>query len=85
MAAVLLILALRLLTGALRLSKSGGDATSDPQFAEPAETVTRPPEMKGEDGLSPMADDPSARWEAVELTPVDKTAEELGREEAAED
>ena len=84
-AALLLILALRLLTGALRLSKSGGDATPDPQFAEPAETVTRPPEMKGEDGLSPTADDPSARWEAVELTPVDKTAEELGREEAAED
>ena len=30
-------------------------------------------------------DDPSTGWEVVELTPVDKTAEELGREEAAED
>ena len=84
-AVVLLVLALRLLTGALRLSKSGGDATPDPQFAEPAETVTRPPDLGGEDGLSPAVDDPSAGWEAVELTPVDKTAEELGREEAAED
>ena len=84
-AVILLVLAIRLFTGALRVSKSGGSATPDPQFAEPAETVTRPPEMKGEEGLSPAMDDPSAGWEVVELTPVDKTAEELGREEAAED
>ncbi|MBR2796404.1 MAG: hypothetical protein IKE17_01465 [Clostridia bacterium] len=84
-AVALLVLALRLLMGALRLTGPGGVTTPDPQFAEPAQTVTRPPEMRGEDGLPLPADDPSAGWEAVELTPVDKTADELGREEAAED
>ena len=84
-AVLLLVLVIRLATGALKLSRSGGSGTPDPQFAEPAQAVTRPPEMTGEAGTSPVADDPSAAWEAVELTPVDKTAEELGREEAAED
>ena len=41
--------------------------------------------MEGEDGKAPILDDPSAGWAQTELTPVDKTAEELGREEAAED
>ena len=84
-AVLLLLLVIRLVSGALNLTRSKGTGTPDPQFAEPAETVTRPPEMKGEEGLSPAMDDPSAGWEVVELTPVDKTAEELGREEAAED
>jgi hypothetical protein len=84
-AALLLVLVLRLVSGALRLSGAGGTGTHDPQFAEPAEAVTRPPEMEGEDGMAEMPEDPSAGWVETELTPVDKTAEELGREEAAED
>ena len=84
-AVLLLILVIRLASGALNLSRSGGSGMPDPQFAEPAEIVTRPPDMNGEDGAAPAADDPSAGWEETELTPVDKTAEELGREEAAED
>jgi len=82
---LLLALVIRLFSGALNLSRADGAGTPDPQFAEPAEAVTRPPEMEGEDGTAPMADDPSAGWVETELTPVDKTAEELGREEAAED
>ena len=83
--AVLLVLVVRLLSGALSLSRTDGTGMPDPQFAEPAETVTRPPEMEGEDGKAPISDDPSVGWAQTELTPVDKTAEELGREEAAED
>lgn len=85
-AAILLIaLAVRLVTGAFNVARKGGSGGTDPQFAEPAETVTRPPELKGEGRPDGTDADPSAQWEAVELTPVDKTAEELGREEAAED
>ena len=84
-AVLLLVLVIRMVTGALNLSRSGGTGPRDPQFAEPAEAVTRPPELEGEDGVPSTVDDSSAGWEAVELTPVDKTAEELGREEAAED
>lgn len=84
-AVLLLLLVIRLFSGALSLSRTGGAGTPDPQFAEPAEAVTRPPEMEGEDGTALMSDDPSAGWAQTELTPVDKTAEELGREEAAED
>lgn len=84
-AVLLLAMLIRLFSGALNLSRTDGAGTPDPQFAEPAETVTRPPEMAGEDGMAAMPDDPSAGWVQTELTPVDKTAEELGREEAAED
>ena len=84
-AALLLMLVLRLFFGALSLSGAGNSGTQDPQFAEPAEAVTRPPEMEGEDGMAEMPEDPSAGWVETELTPVDKTARELGREEAAED
>ena len=82
---VLLVLVIRMAVAALNLTSPGGSGTADPQFAEPAEIVTRPPEMAGEGSPSPMADDPSAAWEQGELTPVDKTADELGREEAADD
>ena len=84
-AAALLVLLVRLFSGALSLSRTDGAGMPDPQFAEPAETVTRPPEMEGEDGMPLMSEDPSDGWAETELTPVDKTAEELGREEAAED
>lgn len=85
LAALLLVLVLRLFFGALSLSGAGGSGTQDPQFAEPAEAVTRPPEMEGEAGMVAMPEDPSAGWAETELTPVDKTAQELGREEAMED
>lgn len=85
-AAILLIaLAVRLVSGAFSVARKGGSGGTDPQFAEPTETVTRPPELEGEGRSDETDGDPSARWEAVELTPVDKTAEELGREEAAQD
>ena len=84
-AVVLLILVIRMAMAALNLTRSDGSGAVDPQFAEPAEAVTRPPEMAGEGAPAPVADDPSAAWEQVELIPVDKTADELGREEAAED
>ena len=83
-AAVLaVILAVQLFSGTLRLLNTGGETTRDPQFAEPAESATRPPELD-EDGW-PVArdDDPSANWVYAEETPVDKTAEELSREAAA--
>ena len=79
LAAVLLAAGLvRLLGSAVRASRTGGEGGRDPQFAEPAEVVTRPPESEGE----PLAleEDPSAAWEQGELTPVDKTVEELARE-----
>lgn len=84
-AAVLaVILAAQMLTGALRLVRGDGGATSrDPQFAEPAESVTRPPELFGEDAAAASDEDPSASWDLGVQTPVDKTAEELSREAAA--
>lgn len=84
-AALLIMLLVRMIAGAFNLSRSGEPGVPDPQFAESAVTVTRPPEMAGESGAPDTHDDPSAGWEAVEMTPVDKTALELAREEAAED
>ena len=75
-----IIFAARLLSGAIGWMRAdGGTGEPDPQFAEPAQTVTRPPELMGEDG-NPASDDPSAGWDLGEQTPVDKTAEELSRE-----
>ena len=82
--ALLIFLVVRLFSGALRLGRDGGVGEPDPQFAEPAEQITRPPELTG-GGESPFTDDPSAHWVQTEQTPVDKTAEELGREAAAAD
>ena len=78
------VLAAQLFSGTLRLlNTDGGPTTRDPQFAEPAETVTRPPELTGEGEFSDWMDDPSAHWELGEQTPVDKTAEQLSREAQA--
>ena len=75
-----IIFAARLLSGAIGFVRSGsGSGAPDPQFAEPTETVTPPPELADEDG-APVADDPSAGWDIGEQTPVDMTAEELARE-----
>ena len=84
-AILLIALAVRLVSGAFSVARKGGSGGTDPQFAEPAETVTRPPELEGEGRPDGTDADPSVQWEEVELTPVDKTAEELGREEEAED
>ena len=85
LAVLLTLLIGRLILGALSLTRPGASGAPDPQFAEPAETVTRPPEMAGEGQPPEREDDPSAGWEQVQLTPVDKTAEELGREAEADD
>ena len=82
LAILAVIIGVKMLSGTIGLIRSdGGAAEPDPQFAEPAETVTRPPELMGEDG-APVADDPSAGWDLGVQTPVDKTAEELSREMA---
>jgi len=81
--ALLAVGAVRLFTGALRLARTGGTGEPDPQFAEPAEVVTRPPELGGEGEYEPLPEDPSAGWDQGEQTPVDKTAEELSREAEA--
>ncbi|MBR1822478.1 MAG: hypothetical protein IJ769_12780 [Clostridia bacterium] len=71
----------RLLLGALSLLRADGGATErDPQFAEPAATVTRPPELSEEGEYRLQEDDPSSNWTVQEETPVDKTAAELSRE-----
>lgn len=83
-AAVLaVVLAAQLFSGTLRLLNSG-ETTRDPQFAEPAESATRPPELD-EYGrpVDPDAD-PSKDWVYEVETPVDKTAEELSREAETE-
>ena len=51
---------------------------ADPMFAEEAEvmTATQPPEEAGA-----VSRDHSAEWVVTEQTPVDKTAEELIREQ----
>ena len=76
------VLAARLASGAL--NRVGGASERDPQFAEPAEAVTRPPELIGEAGAPGAEGDPSEHWDLGEQTPVDKTAEELSREAARE-
>ena len=84
-AAVLAVsLAAQMIGGTLRLLRDGGATARDPQFAEPAETVTRPPELDGNGEPVALDDDPSASWVYEAETPVDKTAEELSREAAAE-
>ena len=57
--------------------------TRDPQFAEPAENATRPPELDENGQPLDLGDDPSANWVYEAETPVDKTAAELSREAEA--
>ena len=77
------VLAVQLLSGSLRLLRSGGNGEADPQFAEAAVRETRPPEMD-ESGTPPdLGEDPSQGWVYENETPVDKTAEELSREAEA--
>lgn len=74
--AVLLAVAFMLYrAGAALLNADFSASEPDPMFAEPAETVTRPPELDAEEEAPPhpTLDD---YVPAVE-TPVDKTAAEL--------
>lgn len=81
-AAVLaLVLIVRLITGMIGgLSRGGSER--DPQFAPTAEAVTRPPEPDEAAAPEALEEDPSLGWVYEAQSPVDKTAEELAREEA---
>ena len=81
-AALLVVLIVRLFTG-LAGGLHRGSEGADPQFAQPAEQVTRPPEMDEPASAEALEEDPSLGWVYENETPVDKTAEELSREEAA--
>lgn len=84
-AAVLaVVLAVQLLNGSLRLLRTGGPTERDPQFAEPAQNATRPPELDENGQPVDLAEDPSLGWVYEDESPVDKTAEELSREAAGE-
>ena len=83
MAVLLGALIVRLFSGALNLARPGGSGAPDPQFAEPAESVTRPPELAGEGFGGELSEDPSDGWDMGVQTPVDKTAGELSAEAAA--
>ena len=82
-ALLLVSLLVRLIAGAFGTARRGGAGERDPQFAEPAEVVTRPPELAGEGDWPRLGEDQSAHWDEGEQTPVDKTAEELAQEAEA--
>lgn len=81
-AALVLFFIVRLAMGMIG-GLSRGTTEPDPQFAPPAETVTRPPEPDATVAPEALAEDPSLGWVYEAETPVDKTAEELSREAAA--
>jgi len=82
--AVLLWLAIRIGSFTLDIlsGSRSGPVGYDPQFAEEAETVTRPPELWSEEEESEFKDN-SANWDTSVQTPVDQTAAELGEEARA--
>ena len=78
----LIVLLARGVLGLLNGSR-GSSSERDPMFAEEATRETRPPELD-ENGVPVDPDyDPSLNWTYETQTPVDMTAEELSREEAA--
>ncbi len=83
--AVLAWLAVRIGAFTLQvLNTSDSGTETDPQFAEEAATVE--PMDFSDDEDAATYEDNSANWDTSVQTPVDKTAEELGREAAeAED
>ena len=81
-AALLIALIERLFVGLSGGLSRGGEGR-DPQFAQPAEQVTRPPEPETPVSAEALETDPSLGWVYENETPVDKTAEQLSREEAA--
>lgn len=79
--AVLALVAIGMGRGVLAiLTASGSGGEADPMFAPPPETVTRPPELLQDYGEAAGARDMSDTWVYENLTPVDKTAEELASE-----
>jgi len=78
---LLLVIAYALLrgvTGVVRVTSNQGAGEPDPMFAEPAERVTRPPEVSEEEAPVVSGDeDPSQNWVYETLTPVEQTAAEL--------
>lgn len=66
-------------------ANGGGGGEADPMFAEEPESVTPPPELRDAqgEGVSRFQDN-SANWDNSVQTPVDQTADELGRESAQE-
>lgn len=65
------------------LNGTRGSSEPDPMFAEEAARETRPPELD-ENGMPiDPNEDSSLNWTYETQTPVDMTAEELSREEAA--
>lgn len=83
--AVLLWLAFRIgsFTMDILSASRGESGEQDPQFAQEAETVTRPPELWQEDGDAEFKDN-SANWDMSVQTPVEQTAQELGEEARSE-
>ena len=81
-AVLLIVLIARLFIGLAGGMQRGSDG-ADPQFARPAEQVTRPPEPEEPVSAEALEEDPSLGWVYENETPVDKTAEQLSREEAA--
>ena len=73
----------RVLLKTLNVLQTGGASEPDPMFAPEEEWITRPPELAEETRLPDMDAeyDPSMAWNDAVQTPVDKTAEELAREE----
>lgn len=65
------------------LNGARGASEPDPMFAEEAARETRPPELDENGVPIDPNEDPSLNWTYEEQTPVDMTAEELSREEAA--
>ena len=61
----------------------GSSSERDPMFADEAAQQTRPPELYENGEPFDPNDDPSLNWIYEAQTPVDMTAEELSREEAA--
>lgn len=63
----------------------GEGGESDPMFAEELQTVTPPPELRDSqgEGVSRFQDN-SENWDNSVQTPVDQTADELGRESTQE-
>lgn len=67
--------------GVLNVNR-GESGERDPQFAEEIETVTPPPELWEETGVSEFKDN-SANWDTSVQNPVEQTAAELAEEAKA--
>jgi len=71
----------RFMLGFLKMSGTSDFGDPDPMFASEPERVTTPPDLFPEEN-GRVFEDNSANWDVSVRTPVDKTAEELAREES---